>query len=86
MQFTSSPVTPVSKPPPKTYTASVLQAGFSLLGSAGLMILALRFVWRGLSWISKPQIPRSEITGSIAESEARPMPGHGPGVLARGAP
>jgi len=45
--------------------ASALQAGFSLLGSAGLLVLALRFVWRGLSWISKPQIPRNEITGSF---------------------
>jgi RsiW-degrading membrane proteinase PrsW (M82 family) len=65
MQFSASPVTPVSNPPPKPHTASALQAGFSLLGSVGLLVLALRFVWRGLSWISTPQIPRNEITGSF---------------------
>jgi RsiW-degrading membrane proteinase PrsW (M82 family) len=65
MQFSDSPVTPVPNLPPKPRAASALQAGFSLLGSAGLLVLALRFAWRGLSWISKPQIPRDEITGSF---------------------
>jgi RsiW-degrading membrane proteinase PrsW (M82 family) len=65
MEFSASPVTPVPRPPPKPYTASALQAGFSLLGSVGLLVLALRFAWRGLSWISKPQIPHDEITGSF---------------------
>jgi RsiW-degrading membrane proteinase PrsW (M82 family) len=65
MQFSDSPVTPVPNLPPKPRAASALQAGFSLLGSAGLLVLALRFAWRGLNWISKPQIPRDEITGSF---------------------
>jgi RsiW-degrading membrane proteinase PrsW (M82 family) len=65
MQFSASPITPVPNPPPKPRSVSALQAGFSLLGSAGLLVLALRFAWRGMSWISNPQIPRDEITGSF---------------------
>ena len=65
MQFPASPITPVRNPSPKPRAASALQAGLSLLGSAGLLVLALRFAWRGLSWISKPQIPREDITGSL---------------------
>jgi RsiW-degrading membrane proteinase PrsW (M82 family) len=43
----------------------VWQAGSSLLGSAGLLVFALRFALQGLGWISNPQIPRSDITGSF---------------------
>lgn len=35
------------------------------MGSAGLLVLALRFALLGLSWISNAQIPRNEITGSF---------------------
>jgi RsiW-degrading membrane proteinase PrsW (M82 family) len=65
MQF---PVLPSSSPlssKPRTRTASIWQAGLSLMGAAGLLALALNFTVRGLSWISLPQIARSDITGSF---------------------
>lgn len=62
MQFSTSPIATAANTPPKPSGASALQAGLSLLVSAGLMVLALRFVFSGLSWISEPQIPRDEIT------------------------
>jgi len=65
MQSFSSPIPPDPNLPPKPLAASALQAIFSLLGSAGLLTLALRFALNGLTWISKPQIPRDEITGAF---------------------
>jgi RsiW-degrading membrane proteinase PrsW (M82 family) len=65
MQFPIIPSSPRLDPQPRYRTASLWQAGFSLLGSAGLLVFALRFVLRGLAWISNPQISRSDITGSF---------------------
>jgi RsiW-degrading membrane proteinase PrsW (M82 family) len=63
MEFPVSSAAPERQP--KHSAASIGQAGFSLLVSAVLLALAARFVWRGLSWISDPQISRSDITSSF---------------------
>jgi RsiW-degrading membrane proteinase PrsW (M82 family) len=65
MQITITPVSPIPNPQARPRAVSIWQAGYSLLGSAVLLILALHFTWRGLSWISNPQIARDEITGSF---------------------
>lgn len=65
MQYPVLPPSSTPSPKPGTRTASIWQAGLSLVGSAGLLVLALNFAARGLTGISDPQIARDEITGSF---------------------
>lgn len=65
MQFSLPPSSPALAVQSRTRTASIWQAGLSLLGAAGLLALALNYALRGLSWITNPQISRNEITGAF---------------------